>query len=240
MENMNSEEKMNEVILATRYITGDKTLTEEELNIATRVVAEDAISRVSNDYEHLNHDLDKAYQTAYYSISRRNFDEMYERQSRITAMITDEDKADMKNIIKKNIKYTIAVLPDPKEEYGFSYSIFPVDRAGYNREAIEYFKNKYGDNLNDKEINIIAFYGHIYIKKLEKYIPKSLKADKDFCHDLDWIKMYAPGRNNNDDLVIFKYIMDTSSKVAALCERYLSKEKIAERLDKYNDYYPIG
>ena len=30
---MNSEGKMNEVILATRYITGDKTLTEEELNI---------------------------------------------------------------------------------------------------------------------------------------------------------------------------------------------------------------
>ena len=239
MENMNYEEKMNEVILATRYITGDKTLTEEELNIATRVVAEDAISRVSNDYEHLNHDLDNAYQTTRYAIYERNFAERYERQNRITAMITDEDKDDMKNIIKKNIKYTVAVLPDQKEEYGFSYSIFPVDRNGYNREAIEYFKNKYGDKLNDEEINIIAFYGHVYIMKLEKYVPKSLKADKDFCHDLDWIKMYAPSRYNNDDMVIFRYIMDTSSKAADLCEKYLSKEKIGERLDKYNDCYPI-
>lgn len=239
MENMNSEGKMNEVILATRYITGDKTLTEEELNIAIKVVAEDAISRVSKDYEHLNHDLDEAYQTACYAISKRNLDEMHERYSRITAMITDEDKADMKNIIKKNIKYTIAVLPDPKETYGFSYSIFPVVRDGYDRDAIKHFKNKYGDKLNDQEINIIAFYGHVYIKKLEKYVPKSLNADSDFCSDLNWIKMYAPNRDN-DDLVIFSYIMDASSKVADLCEQYLSKEKIAERLDKYNDCYPIG
>ena len=100
-------------------------------------------------------------------------------------------------------------------------------------------KNKYGDKLNDQEINIIAFYGHIYIKKLEKYVPKSLNADSDFCSDLNWIKMYAPNRDN-DDLVIFSYIMDASSKAAALCEQYLSKEKLSERLDKYKDCYPIG